>query len=30
MSVVVDIDGKRRLIAKGAPEAIFSRPPAWS
>jgi Mg2+-importing ATPase len=25
MSVVLDIDGKRKLIAKGAPEAIFSR-----
>jgi len=25
MSVVVDIDGRRKLIAKGAPESIFSR-----
>ncbi len=25
MSVVVDVDGRRRLIAKGAPEAIFER-----
>ena len=25
MSVVVDIDGQRKLIAKGAPEAIFKR-----
>jgi P-type Mg2+ transporter len=25
MSVVVDIDGKRKLIAKGAPESIFKR-----
>ena len=25
MSVVVDIDGQRRLIAKGAPEAVFKR-----
>jgi P-type Mg2+ transporter len=25
MSVVVDVDGQRKLIAKGAPEAIFER-----
>jgi Mg2+-importing ATPase len=25
MSVVVDVDGQRKLIAKGAPEAIFDR-----
>jgi P-type Mg2+ transporter len=25
MSVVVDVDGQRKLIAKGAPEAIFKR-----
>ncbi len=25
MSVVLDVDGKRKLIAKGAPEAIFKR-----